>query len=67
MHDQNERRKVAEESCAKESSRLEKMRKTTVEMGGLPVGPVIFRFKKSNFPFQKKGNSVSIPFHYWQR
>ena len=31
------------------------------------VGPVIFRFKKSNFPFQKKGNSVSIPFHYWQR
>ena len=31
------------------------------------VGPVIFRFKKSNFPFQKKWNSVSIPFHYWQR
>ena len=31
------------------------------------VGPVIFRFKKSNFPFQKKLNSVSIPFHYWQR
>ena len=33
----------------------------------LLIGPVIFRFKKSNFPFQKKGNSVSIPFHYWQR
>ena len=31
------------------------------------LGPVIFRFKKSNFPFQKKLNSVSIPFHYWQR
>ena len=31
------------------------------------LGPVIFRFKKSNFPFQKKWNSVSIPFHYWQR
>ncbi len=30
------------------------------------LGPVIFRFKKSNFPFQKKGNSVSIPFHYCQ-
>ena len=28
---------------------------------------MIFRFKKSNFPFQKKWNSVSIPFHYWQR
>ena len=26
-----------------------------------------FRFKKSNFPFQKKLNSVSIPFHHWQR
>ena len=26
------------------------------------LGPVIFRFKKSNFPFQKKWNSVSIPF-----
>ena len=33
----------------------------------LSVGAVIFRFKKSNFPFQKKLNSVSIPFHYWQR
>ena len=33
---------------------------------GREVGPVIFRFKKSNFPFQKKGNSVSIPFHYCQ-
>ena len=31
------------------------------------IGPVIFRFKKSNFPFLKKLNSVSIPFHYWQR
>ena len=31
------------------------------------LGPVIFHFKKSNFPFQKKLNSVSIPFHYWQR
>ena len=31
------------------------------------VGPVIFRFKKSNFPFQKMLNSVSIPFQYWQR
>ena len=30
------------------------------------LGPVIFRFKKSNFLFQKKLNSVSIPFHYWQ-
>ena len=31
------------------------------------LGPVIFRFKKRNFPFKKKWNSVSIPFHYWQR
>ena len=37
------------------------------EKRGTLLGPVIFRFKKSNFPFQKKGNSVSIPFHYWQR
>ena len=34
---------------------------------GYTVGPVLFRFKKSNFPFQKKLISVSIPFHYWQR
>ena len=43
-------------------------RRTSVAHEKTPcIGPVIFRFKKSNFPFQKKGNSVSIPFHYWQR